>query len=170
MQADGSNLHLLYQPVAEYALSLAWSPDGKRFAFGNFPGIAVVNSDGTGFRQLTGPSKIQTPDDLPAWSPDSKSIAFEHSVLTSKDSGADVQIWLMTADGRNQHPLIAELAHDLGNPTWSPDGRQLAYFRWGDSRQGLESIEVVSSSGTGAHSLTQPTRNFTRGPAWSPVR
>ncbi len=170
MQADGSNLHLLYQPVTTYAVNLAWSPDGRRFAFGDFTGIAVVNSDGTGFRQLTGPSKIQTPDDLPAWSPDSKSIAFERSVLISKELGADRQLWLMTSDGRNQHPLIAESRHDLGNPTFSPDGRQVAFFRWGDSVQGLESIEVVSSSGTGAHLLTQPTRDFTRGPAWSPVR
>ncbi len=170
MQADGSNLHLLFQPVTAYALSLAWSPDGKRFAFGDPTGIAVVNADGTGFRQLTGPSTIQTPDDLPAWSPDSKSIAFDHSVLTSKELGADVQLWVMTADGRNQHTLIAESRHDLANPSWSPDGRQVAFFRWGDSTQGLTSIEVASSSGTGVHLLTQPTRDFMVGPAWSPVR
>lgn len=170
MQADGSNLHLLYQPVTAYAINLAWSPDGKRFAFGDPPGIAVVNADGTGFRQLTGPSTIQTPDDFPTWSPDSKSIAFDHSVLTSKEFGADVQLWMMTADGRNQHQLLAEPRHDLSNPTFSPDGRQVAFFRWGDSTQGLESIDVVSSSGTGARALTQPTKDYTRQPTWSPVR
>jgi len=170
MQADGSNLHPLYQPLADNVVNLAWSPDGRRFAFGNSTGIAVVNADGTGIRQLTGPSTIQTPDDFPAWSPDSKSIAFDHSVLISMEFGADVQLWVMTADGRNQHRLIAESRHDLGNPSWSPDGRQVAFFRWGDSTQGLTSIEVASSSGTGVQPLTQPTRDFMAGPAWSPVR
>jgi TolB protein len=53
--------------------SPAWSPDGRRIAVDAGPRLAVMASDGSGFRLLP----QQTGDDgAPAWSPDGRRIAF----------------------------------------------------------------------------------------------
>ena len=95
--------------------SAAWSPDGQRIALAAQKGAAdsqiwLVNSDGTGLRQLTteGASKA------PTWSPDGSSIAF-----TSSRDG-HFEIYRMAADGSAQERLT-DTASTVANcrPTWA---------------------------------------------------
>jgi PKD repeat protein len=96
-----------------------WSPDG-RIAFectGETGGqnLCSINSDGTGFRRLTGAGGD---DREPAFSPDGTRIAFVTSRFASWNGLA-----ILNADG-----TVTPLADAAGNaPTWSPDGRQLAF-------------------------------------------
>lgn len=93
-----------------------WQPNGGRIAFQSKRGdhweIFAVNPDGSGQVALTRPVTTlvdELPDNVaPAWSPDGQYIVY----LSSRDAENDQgpwRIWVMNADGTNQHPLPVEL-------------------------------------------------------------
>jgi Tol biopolymer transport system component len=75
--------------------------------------------------------------------------------------------WAARADG--SHPR--RLRHERGpeeDPSWSPDGRRLAYR---DSRRGFnlnDEIYVMERDGSHRRNLTNSPRTNHWGPAWSP--
>jgi hypothetical protein len=116
--------------------SPAWSPDGTTIAFWedvDEPGnddIFVIRPDGSGFRRLTTDVGV---DRNPAWSPDGKTIAF----VTDRDGDrpgsdrdkSDNEIYLMDAEtGKVFRRLTRNDVQD-GNPVWSPNGKQIAFYR-----------------------------------------
>jgi hypothetical protein len=80
--------------------------ENGRIAFVQWPDIFTMNPDGSDVRQLTnlGPDRFAFWE---SWSPDGKQIVFNES------SSADFrfELWLMNADGSNQHVLLAEPVH-----------------------------------------------------------
>ena len=101
----------------------------------------------------------------PAVSPDGRRVAF---VVTHVDLDANryrSAVWLADADGSSApYPLTAG-EHDDGNPTWSPDGRRLAFTRTAD---GSGSLHVVPVDGPG-ETVTVCTRpEAVEEPRWSP--
>jgi serine/threonine-protein kinase len=79
----------------------AFSPNGQQIAFmsrrdGNW-NIYVVNSDGTGLRQLT---EDPAQDGLPAWSPDGRAIAFV------SNRGGPWAVWAVAPGGGGQRQLF----------------------------------------------------------------
>src|SRR5579863_5343610 len=80
--ATGANGRAIYDSKGPQIAFPSWSPDGKVIAFGvgsYFGGhdkpaaVAVVNEDGTGFRNITeGPGNAG----FPSWSPDGKRIVY----------------------------------------------------------------------------------------------
>jgi len=56
---------------------------------------------------------------LAAWSPDGAGIVLER----------DATIWLIGADGTDEHLLASEADVGLTSPTWSPDGQWIAFVR-----------------------------------------
>jgi Tol biopolymer transport system component len=67
--------HNGYYPDPEHYAS-AWSPDGRRIAFGLHGRLSIANRDGSEVRSAA-PSRLSIPDAWthPAWSPDGKWIA-----------------------------------------------------------------------------------------------
>jgi hypothetical protein len=90
---------------------LAISADGQRVAWVD-PGVHVANVDGTDVRTL---------DTAPAawlnWSPDSRQVVYERHV------GEKESINVINADGSGSRELAASGQY----PTWSVDGRWIAY-------------------------------------------
>jgi Tol biopolymer transport system component len=171
MNADGSEHLALTKPLDGHKKSLAWSPDGRKFAFASYwdcaqdCGLYVLNSDGSGLRDLT--SKLATghgkdPGSVfgSAWSPDGRKLAFVRS-----NAGLGNSIYVVNADGSGLRRLTRNPALDWGAaPTWSPDGRKLAFA---SERDGNSEVYVMNANGSGRRNLTRDPA-FDGDPAWSP--
>lgn len=163
----------------------AWSPDGKRIAFVRSLGAAaatqpraigifVMNADGTHVRQLTQRNGVfRTEDRAPAWSSDSKRIAFMSANTTFRPPGAST-IYVINADGTHARSVRA-LAHawpGAGAPSWSPDGKRLLYstYCWfgncGQPPVGAQ-LYTVGLDGKSPRQLTRLSGNALA-PRWSP--
>lgn len=71
-------------------------------------------------------------DRSPVWAPDGTSIVFESSRDHGSSRGAGnclrrTEIYKMRSDGSRQRRLTGKLGNPDCNPTWSPDGRHIAW-------------------------------------------
>lgn len=152
------------------ALEAALPASTDLIAFESADGIAVVRPDGTGRTVLTEPGAEAT-DSMPVWSPDGWRIAF----LRAYDDR--VELWVVRADGSGDR-LLARTASwyddvamsDPSAPSWSPDGRRIAFTRFADDCcPAYEHVWVVNADGADLQRLTPPEAGRTfLDPAWSP--
>src|SRR5439155_5010155 len=134
----------------------AWSPTGRQIAFvsnrAGAPHVFVMDAEGANVRQITsGPAQTQ-----PRWSPKGDAIAY-----TSREGNFD--IWLIGSDGSNPRRLTAGPG-DNEAPTWSPNGRHLAFQA---SRLGGWQIFTMLADGSEQAPITRGTGERTS-PSWSP--
>src|SRR5207244_4294955 len=61
-----------------------------------------------------------------AWSPDGKSIAFDHRVNNSPASSGSADISIVTVADAAVRKLVTQDGPD-SNPVWSPDGSRIAF-------------------------------------------
>ena len=126
-----------------YAAILSPSGDTDR-------GIFSQKADGSGLTML-----FDVPgayDSAPVWSPDRTRIVFESDAdVGGANPERDMEVWVMGADGRGATQLTRNGAHDEG-PTWSPDGRLLAYTSGPDDTHG--DIRVMTAGGRDLGQLT----------------
>ena len=124
--------------------------------------IYVMNADGSDQRLLF--SNQRALDSMPAWSPEGTRIAF-----ASRDRGQDFEISLVSItqdllDIQGDILKLTDNEFDDLQPTWSPDGRQIAFY----SQRGIYSdIYVINADGTDENQLTENLSND-KDPAWSP--
>ncbi|MFN8490714.1 MAG: SH3 domain-containing protein [Caldilineaceae bacterium] len=96
-----------------------WQPNGGRIVYQSRQGphweIFAINDDGSGVGALTRPETTlvnQLPSNVaPAWSPDGQHIVFLSNRENNHEAGA-WRIWVMNADGSNQHPLPVNVQLD----------------------------------------------------------
>lgn len=170
MDADGTNQrNLTNHAGGDY--SPAWSPYGRRIAFYSSrpegTGLYLMNADGTNQRFLT---SVGQGDPPAAWSPDGKKIAFTWEVegldgvgLEGVGDGMQSDIAVIDADGGIPRNLTNHPGQDKC-PSWSPDGKQIAFYASG--RNGI-GIFVMNSDGSNQRRLTLVNTGDLY-PDWSP--
>src|SRR6185437_6158614 len=116
--------------------SFSWSPDGLRLIFSSnaaidgadtangYNNIWMTKLDGSSAIPLTRETKLGSSNDVPAWSPDGRSIAFLACVHPSSDNGlrsAQCSLWVMKADGSGARALTERpQIKNVGGFQWRP--------------------------------------------------
>ena len=171
MDANGGNPQNLTNDLNDDRFP-AWSPDGKRIAFvsdrdgpAHYFDIYVMDADGDNLQRLTNDPRD---DRHPSWSPDGKRIVFgaRRDGHFETKFAVTYEIYVMDADGSNPQRLTENRKNDW-LPSWSPDGKRIAFAS--DRKGDLVNIEiyVMDADGSNLQRLTE-NRIHDWFPSWSP--
>jgi dipeptidyl aminopeptidase/acylaminoacyl peptidase len=166
MNGDGSGAHAvplkdIITPTYPY-----WHPDGRSIAFVDGARNILFRADvASGVATpITRQSEVLA--GMPSISPDGKWIAF----AGQKNNGQlynqnDNQIWLVDESGAAR---TLEANPGPGRtPSWSPDGKRIAFESGRGSPDGHYALFIVNRDGTGLMQVTDYALNGNH-PVWSP--
>ncbi|MDF1844813.1 MAG: DPP IV N-terminal domain-containing protein [Rubripirellula sp.] len=177
LNADGSGKQRLTTGRSD--MLPRWSPDGKQIAFLALREqdqelaavhdlafhwfLYVMDADGQNQRRVT-----KTPIGMIfQWSPNGTQFVFQSSCEDvknkAKDGAASSTIYVMNLDGTQQKRLTP-VENDDGFPSWSPDGKRIAFC---SNRHGNKDIFVMNADGSDVRRLTSNEANDSV-PTWSP--
>ena len=141
--------------------------------YGGPADIHVVHSDGTGDVNLTPNTDDSMELDPQLW-PDGTRIVFISNRVTEQNPDGNFEVFTMDIDGANVTQItvtvdpFGQAAVQSFNPTWSPDGLEIAF----DGYRGLfeaSEIYAIKSDGTGERRVTSPVDQANKWlPDWSP--
>jgi hypothetical protein len=112
-----------------------WSPDGRWLAFPGMPehsldvGVYIVHPDGTGLRRLPTSDIPTAVDDYGSvrWSPDPTASLLAYTF--NANAVGDIAVFDVAA---GREAIVSEEVANEFWPTWSPDGRHVAWLSLGD--------------------------------------
>jgi TolB protein len=135
--------------------SADWSPDGKSITLIGRDGIYVAKLVGGRLSRLTRVLKADVYSGRPVWSPSAQEIAF-----VSELAG---RLAVVSAAGDHVHVLAT--GRLSSGPSWSPDGRRLAFMRC--TPRGTQ-LSTVRPDGSGFRDLARIGSCHDGAVAWSP--
>ena len=127
--ALGGTQHRVYEGLSNiFSPTLDWSPDGKFLAITESHEnkihslIALLSLADLSMRPLTSPSG-QELDYGPAFSPDGLTVAFARSIV----AGMVSDLYVIPTAGGEPKRVTFDHRTIFGQPSWTPDGRELVY-------------------------------------------
>jgi tricorn protease len=138
---------------------VAWSPDGRWIAYvSDRTGedeIYIAPQDGLGKEQqiTSGYKGFKFP---PAWSPDSKKIAW---------SDKDINLWWIDINDKKPTKVDHGNYAEIANYSWSPDSKWLAYDKQGENNY---SVVYLYSLADGKSTATTSPMNNSYNPVFDP--
>jgi dipeptidyl aminopeptidase/acylaminoacyl peptidase len=192
---DGSQ-RLALTPAAEDTGKPKWSPDGRYLAFAAKPAgsdkgqIMLLDRRGGEARQLT---SVTGDIGEYAWAPDGKRLAFTMEQGDAEKSpkpividvvhfkedadgylgaGHGRHLYLIDVESKHSEQLTTDPQFNEDLPTWSPDGRRIAFIRTherGPDQDGQEDIDVVEPvTGAAPRTIVRAYAPNNQKLAWSP--
>jgi Tol biopolymer transport system component len=171
MTAAGRHRHPLTTGDRYSSYDPAYAPGGKRIAFvrehKTSSEIWVMNADGTHKRALE--TLFAARDTNPAYPPEKKWIAWSpNGKWIAFAVGGAEGIRLVRADGSGAPVQLTSDEEDW-NPTWSPDGSEIAFERYSAGWDEPGQIMVVPAGGGAPTNVSSnPSVYSDSEPAWSP--
>ncbi|NQT87826.1 PD40 domain-containing protein [bacterium] len=172
LNSDGTGLKQLTTYGRES--QVAFSPDGRRLAYlsnkasHNYPGLHVMNPDGSGQRPR--PGLEHSYDCIESWSPDGQSILFGGDRQDMDgDPGQPGRCELYVLSLRDWK--VRQLTRRQGgavHAAYSPDGRKIAFVGYTDNAKHIQEVFVMNADGSGQRQITRLNRGFVQRPVWTP--
>ncbi|OGU02702.1 MAG: hypothetical protein A2W29_11695 [Gemmatimonadetes bacterium RBG_16_66_8] len=161
---DGADL-MLVSSTDRQAMSPAWAPGGRRFAYMEFAGGhgQLFMQDVATNRRVSVVTTGATLDFTPAFSPDGLTLAFSRAT----EDGTDIYA-VNARDNCCLQRLTRGGFSDNLSPTFSPDGHRIAFV---STRPGLPQVYVMSADGTDQQLFAPFDYGVTgssNAPEWSP--
>ena len=167
--SDGRDAHALMPDGTTNQDIVTWSPDGTRLLYTDDGKLYVTDATGSGPNAVdTGCVSPCFSDSQIAFSSDGRSIVF---VRSSSDANTVIDT-MDLATGRVSE-LSSTASDGSATPGWSPDGKQIVFFRFGEKDSGgpvpprLSAVWVVDADGQNLRQASPPTL-AAQYPAWSP--
>ena len=140
------------------AIDPAWSPDGSTIVFVSVATTTLhgVGPDGTDEHEIADLKDVVL---WPDWSPDGGLVAVSAVV------GDQLDVFTITADGK----AVTNVSHDPSDeysPSWSPDGKRLAWARAPADESARAWVVVTDRDGTRLVEMRLPADLAP--PVWSP--
>jgi Tol biopolymer transport system component len=162
VRSDGTDLRRLVTAdvsTRDRVAAYAWSPSGRSLVYERFarPALAIVDVASGRSRVLRGTTRLGSGD--PSWSRRG-SIAFARQ--RGRLKGYD--LYTVRSDGRRLR-RVARI-HSAARPTWSPDGRRIAFLDYVPASGNRWRVMVVRADGSGRRQVGAATTELALD--WSP--
>ncbi len=140
--------------AATQQMVFMWAADGHIGAAGPTVDyeIALINLDGTAFKQLTSDGKQKF---LPHFSPDGSKLVYTKFLVGgfgSPEAVSEIAVF----DLANGQETLVTSGGDNGYATWSPDGSRIAYLnaaRLGSASTAPTSLVIIDVDGSNPHTV-----------------
>lgn len=136
--ASSKRLQPLWHGIS--AEFVEYSPDGKSVVYVTYPQGVMwrANRDGSSPVQLTGPPVYPI---NPRWSPDSSRILY---FTITNGLGGPRRSYVVPAEGGDSREIsAANLQTDIVDPTWSSDGKSIAFARGAGENPPYADVEIL---------------------------
>jgi DNA-binding winged helix-turn-helix (wHTH) protein/Tol biopolymer transport system component len=147
---------------------VTFSRDGRFVAYVLYPEGTLwkANRDGSNPVRLSDPPISAH---SPRWSPDGKQIVFTDlaNVTSSIVDSRLSEVYVVSAEGGSPQRILPDDNGSEGDPTWSPDGRGIAYG-WNQSGRFGATCEIRILDLGSRQSTTVPGSVGVCSPRWSP--
>jgi Tol biopolymer transport system component len=168
INSDGSNAHELQaHGLSKQVFYPSWFPGGEQVVAMDAQEMVIKRIDLNSGAAVTVTDHKNVLTGMPSVAPDGKWIAFAgQKNLGQQYDQTKNSIWLVNGDGVTR---TVELNPAQGRaPSWSPDGKRLAFESNRVSANGVYAIFLINRDGTGLVQVTAPVLNADH-PVWSPA-
>jgi DNA-binding winged helix-turn-helix (wHTH) protein/WD40 repeat protein len=157
--ASSKSLQPLWHGIS--AEFVEYSPDGKSVVYVTYPQGVMwrANRDGSSAVQLTGPPVHPI---NPRWSPDGSRI-----IYFTIGYGEPRRAYVVPAEGGDSVEIsAANLQTDIVDPTWSSDGKSIAFARGAEENPPYADVEILDLASRQATKVAGSAGMWS--PRWSP--